>query len=81
MRKEITIVGVGARRNGVSNSGKAYDFTPIAFTFPSEVFDGVEAHTVNVSQDCMGKFIPMVGDVVEAVMHSSNFRIYVDAIL
>lgn len=81
MRKEITVVGVGARRSGVSNSGKAYDFTPIAFTFQSEAFEGVEAHTVNVSQDCLGKYFPIIGDVVEAVMHSSNFRIYVDAIL
>lgn len=84
MKKYITIVGVGRRMAGVGKkSCQPYDFTPLSFTFDDPKFSGVRCATVNVSQECMGDFIPGVGEVVEAVMHEdfSSGRLYVDAVL
>ncbi len=85
MRKTIQIVGVGERRKGVSQkTGRAYDFTPIAFTYEHMSMNGVGAATVNVSQDCcLADYFPTVGDVVEAVIREDfkTGRMYVDAIL
>lgn len=85
MRLAIQIVGVGDRRKGVSQkTGRAYDFTPVAFTYEHMRMTGVGAATVNISQDCCpADYSPAVGDVVEAVIREDykTGRMYVDAIL
>lgn len=82
MRTNITIVGVGNRVAGFSNkTQQAYDFTPLAFTFPDGRIAGERACTVNVSADILGGIQPKIGDVYDAVLHQSNFQIYLDAIL
>ena len=82
MRTNITIVGVGNRTAGISRkTNQAYDFTPIAFTFSDGRIAGERACTVNVSADVLGNIQPKVGDTYDAVLHQSNFQIYLDAIL
>lgn len=84
MKKYINIVGVGNRMAGVGkNSGKAYDFTPVAFTYDDHFITGLKCATVNISADCLSGYVPAVGDTVEAVMHEDfrTGRVYVDAIL
>lgn len=81
MRKQVTIVGVGQRRAGVSKAGKNYDFTPIAFEFEDIEMSGVKAETINAGADALGEYVPRVGDVVDVVFHYSNYRPYLDAVL
>lgn len=84
MRKQITIVGVGDRRQGTSpKNQKPYDFTPVSFTYEMPWTKGLKAATCNVSQDCMPGYTPAIGDTVEAVMRE-DYRtgaVYIDAIL
>lgn len=84
MRKYINIVGVGNRMSGTGkNSGKPYDFTPVAFTYDDRFTAGLKAATVNINQDAMGGYTPAVGDTVEVVMREDykSGRVYVDAVL
>ena len=83
MRKVITIVGVGDRRQGVSAKGREYDFTPVSFTYEMPWTKGLRAATCNISQDSMLDYTPAIGDEVEVVMRE-DYRtgaVYVDAIL
>lgn len=84
MRKQITIVGVGDRRQGTSpKTGKSYDFTPISFTYEMPWTKGLKAATANVSQDSMPGYTPSIGDSREVVMRE-DYRtgaVYIDAIL
>lgn len=83
MRKVITIVGVGDRRQGTSAKGREYDFTPVSFTYEMPWTQGLRAATCNVSQDAMPGYTPCIGDEVEVVMRE-DYRtgaVYVDAIL
>lgn len=82
MRKEITIVGIGNRREGISEkTGRKYGFTPISFTYEDVYTDGVSAQTVNVDDTAMPVVPLFVGEVREAVLHTQNYRMFVDAIL
>lgn len=84
MRKCISIIGVGSRMAGIGkNSGKPYDFTPVAFTYDDPHMAGVKCATVNINADCMGGYHPTIGDTVEVVMREDykSGRIYVDAVL
>ena len=84
MRKTITIIGVGDRRQGVSaKTNKPYDFTPVSFTYDVPFMYGVKAATANVAQDCMGDYTPLIDDVIEVIMHE-DYRtgsVYIDAVL
>ena len=53
MRKTIKIVGVGDRRQGMSKTGKPYDFTPVHFCYEQPWIRGFAAASCNVSQDCI----------------------------
>lgn len=84
MRKYVNIVGVGKRMSGTGkNSGKAYDFTPVAFTYDDQYMTGAKCTTVNINQDAMGGYTPCIGDTVEVVMREDykSGRVYVDAVL
>lgn len=80
MRKQVTIVGVGNRRAGVSKAGKKYDFTPISFEFEDLEMTGFRAETVDATADALGDYVPQCGDKVVAVFHYSNYRPYLDVI-
>lgn len=83
MRKTIKIVGVGDRRQGVSKTGKQYDFTPISFCYEQPWVRGYAAATCNVNQDCMGDYVPAVNDEKDVVFHQDfkSGSIFIDAIL
>lgn len=84
MRKYINIVGVGNRMAGTGkNSGKPYDFTPVAFTYDDCFTAGLKAATVNINADSLAGYVPAVGDSVEVVMREDykSGRVYVDAVL
>ena len=84
MRKYINIVGVGNRMTGTGkNSGKPYDFTPVAFTYDDRLITGVKCATVNIGQDSLGDYVPSVGDTVEVVIREDykTGRVFVDAVL
>lgn len=83
MRKTITIVGVGDRRQGTSKTGKGYDFTPVSFTYEMPWTRGLKAATCNINQDCMPDYTPSLGDVVEAVIREDykSGQVFVEAII
>lgn len=84
MRKYINIVGVGSRKFGTAKqSGRQYDFTPVAFTYEDPFVQGLKCATVNIGQDCLGSYSPSVGDSVEVVMREDfkTGRVYVEAVL
>ena len=84
MRKYISICGVGKRMAGTGkNSGKPYDFTPVAFTYEDDYMNGLKAVTSNIDAGSLGNYVPAVGDSVEVVMHEDfrTGRVYVDAVL
>lgn len=82
MRKQITLVGIGERRQGVSKAtNKPYDFTPVSFTFEDGLFRGVRAVTVNVVPDVFPPELMEVGGHYDAVLHNSNYQIYLDAVI
>ena len=61
----ITVVGVGTRRNGVSKSGNAYDFTPVHIVYdpaPGDKINGKAAAEVLVDTDTMHRINPAPGD-------------------
>lgn len=84
MRKNVVIIGVGKRMSGTGrDSGRPYDFTPVAFTYEDPYITGVKCVTVNINQDALGDYAPAVGDAVEVVMREDykSGRVYVDAVL
>lgn len=81
MRATVEIVGIGKRRTGTSKKGNAYDFVPLYFTCPAKDTEGVCAVTVNCDGDEYVRSGVTVGDVREFIMHESNYRLVLDAIL
>lgn len=81
MRSEFSIVGVGQRRSGTSQTGRAYDFTPVSFVFEDKQFQGVRAATVNVDAQSLNGYLPVIGEMVDVVYHYADNRLFVDAIL
>lgn len=84
MRKFINVVGVGLRKTGVAKNGRNYDFVPVSFTYEDDYkqTDGLLAETVNVSGPMFESAAPIQpGDTLDVVMHTANYRIFIDAIL
>lgn len=80
MRKTIKIIGIGTRRAGTSKAGKAYDFTPVSIAYRDDNTTGHRAETVNMNTpDIPAGMTP--GVELDAVMHFSKNRLYIDAIL
>lgn len=82
MRKEVTVLGLGQGKEGISKkSGKKYDFREVAVGYDSVGFTGMKCETLAIdSQLLQGKNVS-VGDVLDMVYHQVNFKTYVDAIL
>lgn len=83
MKQYVKIVGVGNRKAGTSKAGNAYDFTPVAFTYPDRFMTGEKAATVNISAETLSGYTPHIGDEVEFVYHEDfkTGRVFVDAVL
>lgn len=82
MRKICQVYGVGERKNGVGKrSGKKYDFTEYSIGYEQDGFAGVKCETVAIDAETIGDRVIAVGDAIELVMHQSNFKTYVDAII
>lgn len=82
MKKEVTVVGVGARRTGKSKeSGRSYDFVPVAITYEDPQMNGVKAETVNVQGAIFDERPIYTGELLTVFMHTQNFRTVIDGIL
>lgn len=81
MRKEVQVIGVGARKSGISKKGTKYDFTEVAIAYPADNFTGMKCETVAIDAQIIGERKLAPGEVLDIVMHSANFKTYVDAIL
>lgn len=71
----ITVVGVGARRNGVSKAGNAYDFCPVYITFEpgtNESVNGKVAAEVLVDTDTVYRVRPVPGDEFTVCLNKSR---------
>ena len=81
MRKNVRIVGVGKRRVGTSAAGNSYDFTPISVLFKDDQMAGMKAETTNVSADVLPHELLGIDQEYDMVMHYSNFKLYIDAVI
>lgn len=83
MRANITIVGLGQRKSGVSQkTNKNYDFQPVSFLYDDPYTTGQKAVTANVPGadiDSMGGL--KIGQAYDAVFHNYNNTVVVDALL
>lgn len=82
-RANINIVGFGERKKGVSEkTKKSYDFQPVSFVYDDKWTTGQKAATANISGpdvDAIGGLY--VGQTLDAVFHSFNNAIVIDAII
>ena len=82
MRKNVTVIGIGQRKAGISKKGgKKYDFTEIAIGYETEGFSGMKCETIAFDTAIIADKNITVGDVLDLVFHQANFKTYVDAIL
>lgn len=81
MRRQMTVVGIGAKKAGISKKGKAYEFTDFSFIYEEEGTAGHKAETIALSPDVIGGRKISVGDVLDIVCHQYNFKTTVDCIL
>lgn len=82
MRKNVTVIGVGQRKAGISKKGgRKYDFTEIAIGYEVDGFSGMKCETVAFDTAIIGEKNIAPGDVLDLVFHQTNFKTYVDAIL
>jgi hypothetical protein len=82
MKKDVTVVGVGTRRTGKSKeTGRPYDFVPVAITYEDPSMNGVRAETVNVPGAMYDERPIYTGEFLTVFMHMQNFRTVIDGIL
>lgn len=82
MRKFVEVIGVGARKSGVSKkSGVKYDFTEVSIAYEEDNFQGRKCETIAIDTSLIGDHSVAPGEVLDLVFHRVNFKTYVDAIL
>lgn len=82
MRKDVTVLGIGQRKSGISKKGgKKYDFTEVAIGYEVDGFAGMKCETIAFDTPMIAEKNVAVGDVLDLVFHQANFKTYVDAIL
>ena len=81
MRMYVEVLGVGHRKEGVSRKGNKYDFTEVSIAYEHRDMTGRCAETVAIDTAILGDRKLEPGEVLDVVMHQSNFKTYVDAIL
>lgn len=83
MRAYMKVVGLGARRSGVSSkTNKPYDFQAVSVLYDDQYTTGQKAATVNIS----GKDVDSVGGLhigqeYDVVFHTYNNQVVIDALL
>lgn len=82
MRKTITILGIGLRKQGVSaKTGRPYDFTPVSILHEdSRKMEGQVGEIVNVDSKVLEGIVLYPGMVCDAEVWEQNFRTLVGAI-
>ena len=83
MRTIAKVVGIGARKSGISNkTHRAYDFTPFHLIYKDKSVEGAAAAAPLVDQSVLDPIsLPKVGDEIDIVCHFVNGSMTVDAIL
>lgn len=82
MRTKAKVVGMGARKSGVSKKGRAYDFTPFHLIYEDKNTEGYAAAVTNVDQSILDAIpLPKLGDEIEIFCHFYNGSMTVDGIL
>lgn len=83
MRSNITIVGLGQRKMGVSQkTNKPYDFLPVSFTYDDPFFTGQKAATANIPGPDIDNIGGLkIGQQYDAVFHNYNNAVVIDALL
>lgn len=82
MRKDVTVLGIGQRKAGISKKGgKKYDFTEVAIGYEADGFAGMKCETIAFDTAMIAEKNLTVGEVLDLVFHQANFKTYVDAIL
>lgn len=82
MRKTITILGIGLRKQGVSpKTGRAYDFTPVSILHEdARKMEGQVGEIVNIETKVIEGIMLYPGMVCDAEIWEQNFRTLVGAI-
>lgn len=82
MRKKVKILGIGQAVSGTSKTGRPYAFTPVAFAYEDDGFNGFRAETVNCDSSMILDHGGIkVNDELDLVFHFQNFRPVIDAII
>lgn len=83
MRANMTIVGFGQRRKGVSSkTNKPYDFQSVSVLYDDQYTVGQKAATVNMSgPDIDAKGGLNIGQELDVVFHTYNNSVVIDAVL
>lgn len=83
MRANITVVGLGQRRTGVSkNTNKPYDFQPVSFLYDDQYTTGQKAATANFAGSDVDAVGGMnIGQEYDVVFHFYNNQPIIDALL
>ena len=82
MRTYVEVLGVGQRKCGVAKrSGNKYDFTEVSVAYDAPGFQGRKCETIVFDAAVVGDRHIAPGEVLDVVMHQSNFKTYVDAVL
>lgn len=83
MRTVAKVVGIGARKSGISNkTNRPYDFTPFHLIYKDSGTEGCAAASPLVDQSILDPIAkPKVGDEIDIVYHFANGSMTVDAIL
>ena len=83
MRTVAKVVGIGARKSGISNkTNRPYDFTPFHLIYKDKGTEGAAAASPLVDQSILDPIpLPKIGDEIDIVYHFANGNMTVDAIL
>lgn len=80
MRTVVKVVGMGSRRNGVSNrTGKPYDLYDVAIAYVNQFGDNAVAVTA-IDSPVVDKLGVQVGNQYDAVVNTINYKTYIDLI-
>lgn len=81
MKTTVEIVGVGERRTGTGKNGKPYDIVNVAFTYPDNRIEGLNAGNCVINGDDLDKHGVYVGASLEVLLMYRNYQPYIALIL
>lgn len=77
MKTVVNIVGVGERRTGTGKNGKPYDIVNVAFTYPDNRMEGVNAGNCVINGTDIDDHNIYPGADVEALILYRNYQPYI----